>query len=92
MRIVKNKKTKTVLMVFDSMVKTLLTQIHGDMFYEHEGQTKTERIQQSYWWREMDQDINEFLAKCDNCQKTKQKTKQETKNHLIPLPQCSEPN
>jgi hypothetical protein len=39
----------------------------------------------------MDQDINNFLAKCEKCQKTK-KYKHETKNELTPLPQCSEPN
>jgi hypothetical protein len=56
----------------ESMVNALLTGIHGDMLNGHEGQTKTkERILQSYWWRGMDQDINEFLEKCDKCQKAK---------------------
>ncbi len=79
-------------MVPESIVNALLTGIHGDMLYGHEGQFKTkERIMQSYWWRGMDQDINDFLKKCENCQKTK-KYKHETKNELTPLPQCSEPN
>jgi hypothetical protein len=65
-RIVKNKQTKTVLVIPESMVNALLTGIHGDMLYGHEGQTKTkERILQSYWLRGMDKDINEFLEKCD---------------------------
>jgi hypothetical protein len=73
-------------MVPESMVKTLLPGKHGDMLYGHEEQTKTkERILQSYWWRGMDQDISDFLSKCDKCQKIK-KFKHETKNSLIPLP------
>jgi hypothetical protein len=76
----------------ESMVNALLTGIHGDMLYGHEGQIKTkERILQSYWWKGMDGDIIKFLEKCDKCQKTK-KFKHETKNKLIPLPQCSESN
>jgi flagellar biosynthesis/type III secretory pathway chaperone len=36
-------------MVPESMINTLLSEIHGDMLYGHEGQTNTkERIQQSY--------------------------------------------
>ncbi len=74
-------------MVPETMVKTLMTGVHGDMLYGHGGQTKTkERILQLYWWRGMDQDINDLLSKCDKCQKN------QTKNQLIPLPQCSEPN
>jgi hypothetical protein len=38
----------------------------------------------------MDQDIDKFMEKCDKCQKTKN-FKHDTKNHLITLPQCSEP-
>jgi hypothetical protein len=73
-------------MVHESMVKTLLAGIHGDMLNGHEGQTKTkERILQSYWWRGMDQDIIDFVSKCDKFQKTK-KNKHLTKNPLIPLP------
>jgi hypothetical protein len=91
-RIIKNKQTRMVLVVPESMVNALLTGIQGDMLYEHEEQTKTkERILQSYWWRGMNQDINEFLEKCDKCQKTK-KFKHSTENQLIPLLQCSEPN
>jgi hypothetical protein len=50
------------------------------MLYGHEGQFKTkERIIESYWWRGIDKDTNDFLAERDNCQKTK-KFKQETMN------------
>jgi hypothetical protein len=79
-------------MVSESMVKTLLAGIHEDMLYGHKGQTKTkEGFLIPYWWRGMDQDINDFLSKCDKCQKTKE-FKHKTKSPLIPLPQCSEPN
>jgi hypothetical protein len=51
----------------ESIVNALLTGIRGDMLYGHEGQFKTkERIMQYYWWRGMDQYINNFLAKCEN--------------------------
>jgi hypothetical protein len=51
------------------------------MINDHEGQFITrEGVLQSYWWKEMDNDINEFLTKCDNCQKTKKfKEKQKKK-------------
>jgi hypothetical protein len=68
-------------MVPETMVNKLLTGMHGDMLYGHEGQNKTkERILQSYWWRGMDQDINIFCQNVTNarkqkCSNMKQKTR-----------------
>jgi hypothetical protein len=83
-RITRHQERRTVLVVPEDIIKTLLEGIHGDMQFGQEGQFKTkERIMQSYWWRGMDQYINDFLANCEKCQKTK-KYKHETKNELIP--------
>jgi hypothetical protein len=66
--------------------------IDGDMLYGHKGQfIARERVQQSHWWKGMDQDINEFLKNVINVRKQK-KFKYKTKNKLKPLPLCSEPN
>jgi hypothetical protein len=51
------------------MVTTLIEDISGNMLYGHEVQFKTMKtLLQSYWWRGIDQDINEFLANCDKDQ------------------------
>jgi hypothetical protein len=77
-------------MVPENMVTTLLKGIHGDILYGNEGQFKTkERVLQSYWWKDMDQDINKFLAKCDKCQKIQARDKKMRSFHY---PKCSEPN
>jgi hypothetical protein len=69
---IRHVEKRTVLMVPENMVTTLIERFHGDMFYGHESKFKTiEKILQSYWWRAIDQDITEFLAKCDKFQKTK---------------------
>jgi hypothetical protein len=68
-RITRHQEKRTVLVVPESIVNAQLAGIHWDMLYGHEGQFKTkERIMQSYWWRGMDQDINDFLSKCEKCQ------------------------
>jgi hypothetical protein len=42
------------------------------MLYGHEGQFKTkERVLQSFWWKAIDQYIQEFIVKCDKYQITK---------------------
>ena len=79
-------------MVPKAITKQLITEVHGNVMYGHEGQFKTkERILQSYWWPGMDQHINEHLRQCEKCQKTK-KDKRATTNFVSPLPQCTMPN
>jgi hypothetical protein len=71
-RITRHQEKRTVLVVPEAILQTLLEGIHGDMLYGHEGQFKTkERIMQPYCLRGMDKGINNFLAKCEKCQKTK---------------------
>ena len=79
-------------MVPASIVKQLMSEVHGNIMYGHEGQYKTkERIIQSYWWPGMDNSINRHLKSCDRCQKTK-KEKRQTTNFVSPLPQCTMPS
>ena len=64
----KNKKER----VQEHLTTQLISEVHGNIMYGHEGQFKTkERIFQSYWWPGMDKHINEHLRQCDKCQKTK---------------------
>jgi hypothetical protein len=53
--------------------------------------TINEMILQSYWWRGINQDINDFWQLNVTIAK-RQKINQATKNEFIPIPQCSEPN
>jgi hypothetical protein len=81
----------TVIVVPASIVKQLMSEVHGNIMYGHEGQYKTkERIIQSYWWPGMDNSINRHLKNCDRCQKTK-KEKRQTTNFVSSLPQCTMP-
>ena len=61
-----------MIVVPKAIFSQLITEVHGNIMYGHEGQFKTkERILQSYWWPGMDQHINVLLQKCTKCQKTK---------------------
>jgi hypothetical protein len=56
--------------------------IQGDMLYGREGQFKTkERELHSYWRKGMVQEINEFLAKSDKCQQTKNQAQNKKYTH-----------
>ena len=71
-RIERHGSKNTVIMVPKAITNQLITEVHGNVMYGHEGQFKTkERILQSYWWPGMDQHINEHLRQCEKCQKTK---------------------
>ena len=51
-----------MIVVPKSNTNQLITEVHGNVMYGHEGQFKTkERILQSYWWPGMDQHINQHL-------------------------------
>ena len=91
-RIERNGSKNTVIMVPKSITNQLISEVHGNIMYGHEGQFKTkERILQSYWWPGMDKHINEHLQQCEKCQRTK-KEKRATTNFVSPLPQCTMPN
>ena len=63
-----------------ALTERLLTEVHGNVLYGHEGQYKTkERIIQSYWWPGMDGQINKHLRECDKCQRTKKDKKTNNK-------------
>ena len=61
-------------MVPRAITEQLISEVHGNIMYGHEGQFKTkERILQSYWWPGMNQHINEHLRQCEKCQKNKER-------------------
>jgi hypothetical protein len=63
---------RKVLFVCDSMITTLLVVILGDLLYGPEGQFETkESVLQFYWWKGMDQDIDEILENVKNVRKLK---------------------
>jgi hypothetical protein len=53
-------------------------------------QRTTECVQLSYWWPALKQDVDNFIKKCERCQRSK--TPMPAKAPLQSLPICSEPN
>jgi hypothetical protein len=91
-RITRHHGQHTVIVVPKTLSERILSEVHGNVLYGHEGQYKTkERIIQSYWWPGMEGQINKHLKECDKCQRTK-KDKWPTTNFSSPLPQCAMPN
>ncbi len=73
-------------------LKEVLGNRHGTLFTGHEGVDKTKaRLQQIYWWPNMDSTISDFIKTCDKCQKNRTDVHQKP-DLLTPLPICTEPN
>jgi hypothetical protein len=71
------------------MRKELLFEVHGDLLTGHDSVQKCkERLQQCYFWLNMDEDILAQTKECLKCQTTKAKKFQKT-TPLQPMPQCS---
>ncbi len=72
--------------------KELMFAAHGDLLTGHDGVQKCkERLQQCYFWMNMDEDILQHNKECLKCQATKA-NKFHTTTPLQPMPQCSMPN
>ncbi len=90
-RLGSNLQHRSVLMVPQHLIKSILAKAHGHLLSGHFGVSKTKhRILQSYYWPNMDKDIIEHLKTCDKCQVTK--TSKVSPELLSPLSQCTEPN
>ncbi len=86
-----NLQHRSVLMVPQHLIKSILAEAHGNLLLGHFGISKTKhRILQSYYWPNMDKDITEHLRTCDKCQVTK--PSKVVPELLSPLPQSTEPN
>jgi hypothetical protein len=84
-RITRHHGQHTVVVVLKTLTEKLLTEVHGNVLYGHEGQYKTkERLIQLYWWPGMDGQINKHLKECDKSQRTK-KDKRPTTNFSSPI-------
>jgi hypothetical protein len=89
-RIKRHHGQHTGIVVPKALTERLLSEVHGNIFYGHEGQYKTkERLIQSYWWPGMDGHINKHLRECHKCQRTKKDIGQpQTSHHPFPNAQC----
>ena len=66
--------------------KILLQQAHDLISSGHPGVARTyAKLQRSYYWPRMYQDVEQFIASCDTCQRAKP-TSQATAGLLHPLP------
>ena len=53
----------------DNLINTILTEAHSSRYSIHPGATKMYRdLKQHFWWSRMKRDIDDFNAKCPNCQ------------------------
>ena len=87
-----NEYERILLVVPNQLKGALLAEAHGSLLAGHGGVFKTkQRLLQSYWWPNMDTDINKHIQKCKKCIVT-------SKNTNAPpvvvgtLPQCTAPN
>jgi hypothetical protein len=86
------KDGKRMIYVQNTRRKELLFAVHGDLLTGHDGVQKyKERLQQCYFWLNMDEDILAHTRECLKCQVTKA-YKFQTTTLLQPMPQCSLPN
>jgi hypothetical protein len=86
------KDGKKMIYVPYARRKELLFAAHGDLLTGHDGVQKCrERIQECYFWLNMDEDILAHTKECLKCQVTKA-NRFPTTTPLQPMPQCSLPN
>ncbi len=86
------KDGKRLIYVPYAMRKTLLFAVHGDLLTGHDGVQKCkQRLQECYFWLNMDEDILAHTKECLKCQATKSNKFLKT-TPLQPMPQCSLPN
>jgi transposase InsO family protein len=72
----------------------VVSHAHGTILTGHGGIAKTtERILESYYWPNIQKDVEEFIRKCHKCQVREPTNRaRNPKTLLQTLPQCSEPN
>jgi hypothetical protein len=86
------KDGKRMIYVPYTMRRDLLFAVYGDLLTGHDGVQKCkERLQQCYFWLNMDEDILAHTRECLKCQATKANKFQKS-TPLQPMPQCSLPN
>ena len=87
-----NLPPRTVLVVPQNLRWELIQEAHGSLLTGHGGMHQTkERLLESYFWPNMEQDISLHLKSCEKCQKHRTDDRP-LPNLLSPLPQCTGPN
>ena len=90
-RLDKQHNFRPVLLTPPHLKNKIISEAHGQELSGHFGVLKTkEKILDSYFWPNMENDISDHLQKCHKCQMTK--PNRNPPQLLTPLPQCTEPN
>ncbi|XP_075108935.1 uncharacterized protein LOC142180766 [Nicotiana tabacum] len=56
----------------DSLQERIMTEAHNSRYFVHLGSTKMYRdLKEVYWWNDMKRDVDDFVARCPNCQQVK---------------------
>jgi len=83
---------RNVIVTPRSLIPKILEQAHGQLLTGHGGINKTKhRIQQSYYWPNMEKDIEAHLQQCQRCQYVRTDTKPPP-HVMTPMPLCTEMN
>jgi len=62
------------LVVPQSLIQDVIVENHNQIFVAHPGSKRTfELISLKYWWPKMRKNIEEYVRRCDKCQKRKGK-------------------
>ena len=87
-----NEYERILLVIPDQLKGPLLAEAHGSLLTGHGGVFKTkQRLLQSFWWPNMDADINKHIQVCKKCLVTSKATN--TPPVVVgTLPQCTVPN
>lgn len=81
-------KSHSVIVIPDCLeIKDeIITNQHTELLAGHPGRDKTlELIQRSYWWPSMRADVEQFVSRCDSCQRNKALSRKPA-GTLNPLP------
>jgi len=76
-----HNKTFFLYFIFvpQALKQALIQEAHGQFLTGHDGSSKTkERLKESYFWPNMDEDIAEHIKACQRCQKRKDDRPQPT--------------
>ena len=87
-----DKDTHVVVVPNDAdLIHSIISDHHDAMLAGHPGKTRTlELISRHYWWSNMNRNVNDYVAACDKCQRSKVASGKPT-GLLQPLPVPANP-
>ena len=84
----RQKNGKHQLVVPRTLIQDVIKENHDPKYVAHSGMKRTySLISLNYWWPNMRRDIEEYIRKCDPCQRRK-----ESKIPTAPLGEVPNPN